>query len=154
LDSRLMTPRRWPLGLLAAIAVVMLVATLGWLQYVWLGNVSEADRARRETLLKQRATDFADDFDREITRLYSALQVDAAALRSDPSIFAGRYEDWRRTARAPQLVRAVYVVDANNPDAVEEYIPGERVFAPRPWPEGLSAVRSQFSTPPDVTARS
>jgi two-component system sensor histidine kinase SenX3 len=149
-----MTPRRLPLGLLAAIAAVTLVGTLGWLQYVWLGNVSEADRARRETLLKQRANDFADDFDREITRIYSALQVEAAAVRRDPSIFAGKYDDWRRTARAPQLVRGVYVIDANNAEAVTEYIPDERRFVPRPWPEALSPIREQFSTPPDVTAHS
>ena len=58
------------------VSLVLLVATLATLQYRWLGQVSEAERDRLRASLSQRASEFADDFDREIVRLYLSLQVD------------------------------------------------------------------------------
>ena len=61
---------RWPFAVLFSVALLVLVGALAWLQYRWLGEVSEAERARLQTSLHERASEFADDFDREITRAY------------------------------------------------------------------------------------
>ena len=46
-----------------------LLATLATIQYRWLGEVSEAERARMRDGLRTRASEFTQAFDRELTRL-------------------------------------------------------------------------------------
>ena len=69
--------------LLLPAALVVLVATLATLQYHWLGQVSEAERDRLQTSLRQSAKDMADDFDRELLRFVhdtaERLDVDEGA---------------------------------------------------------------------------
>jgi signal transduction histidine kinase len=136
---------RWPIGILFSAGLVILLGVLAWLQYTWLGEVSEADRARRQTLLRQRANEFADEFDREITRAYVSFQIDTATLDRDPSAFAGRYESWRQNARAPQIVRGVYVVDAGHPEQLQEYRADERRFVSASWSADLQPVRERVA---------
>ena len=60
-----------------AAALLGLIALLATLQYRWLGQVSDAERERMRTSLAGRATGFAQDFDREITRAYLTFQLEA-----------------------------------------------------------------------------
>ena len=92
-----MDRRRLLLALLWPTALVVLVGVLAFFQYRWLGQVSEADRERQRTTLNQRAREFAADFDREIGRVYNAMQYDQAANADATIAFAKRYADWRDT---------------------------------------------------------
>src|SRR5262245_30914136 len=101
-----------PLRLLVPASLVLLVATLATLQYRWLGQVSEAERNRLRASLSQRASEFADDFDREIVRLYLSLQVEGATLdRGDWTAFVKNYDTWREAARFPEMLRAIYLAN-------------------------------------------
>ena len=62
-----MRTTRWRLGLIVPAGLVLLVGTLAALQYRWLGQVSDAERDAMRAALQHRATEFADEFDREIT---------------------------------------------------------------------------------------
>src|SRR6185295_11077088 len=106
-----MRSRRLPIGLIVPGALVLLVALLATLQYRWLGQVSEAERDRLRTSLRHSAEDFADDFDRELTRTYTSfLQVDGSGLMEhDWSTFATRYDKWHESAKDPHLVQAIYL---------------------------------------------
>ena len=68
-----MSRRALPIGLIAPIALVVLVTALGVLQYRWVGQVSERERDQLRQSLDRRAREFADDFDREIGRAYQAF---------------------------------------------------------------------------------
>ena len=59
-----------------AAALLGLIVLLATLQYQWLGQVSAAERERMKANLATRATAFAQDFDREVTRAYLTFQVD------------------------------------------------------------------------------
>jgi signal transduction histidine kinase len=143
-----MRSRRLPIGLIVPGALVLLVALLATLQYKWLGQVSEAERDRLRTSLRQSAEEFADDFDRELTRTYvSFLPVDGSALlQHDWSGFAARYDMWRDGAKDPQLVQAIYLAtDDGAKKALFKYAPDERTFAPADWPDALAPVRAAFA---------
>jgi len=142
-----MRRRRWPFGMLASAGLVILVGVLAWLQYKWLGDVSEADRARRQTLLRQRATDFVDDFDREIARAYVTFQIDGASFERDPAVFAKKYDDWRQNARAPQLIRALYLADASRPGDLLQYEIDKRSLTTTAWPADLEPARARLAMP-------
>jgi signal transduction histidine kinase len=143
-----MRSRRLPIGLLVPGALVLLVALLATLQYRWLGQVSEAERDRLRTSLRQSAEDFADDFDRELTRTYTAfLQVDGSALmQHDWSAFVTRYDKWHDAARDPQVIQAIYLAtDDGTKKAFFKYAPEAKAFEAATWPEPLAPVRASIA---------
>src|SRR5688572_5352143 len=106
----MMVRSRLPMFVVAA-ALLGLIALLATLQYRWLGQVSAAERERMKTNLAARATGFAQDFDREITRAYLTFQLDP--LRDGSSLavhMSQRYDQWQASSRYPRLVKEVYLV--------------------------------------------
>ena len=142
-----MRTRRLFIGLIAPAALFLLVGALATLQYHWVGQVSEADREQLRASLNRRATEFADDFDREISRIYQGLQPPAAAF--DPGAadgFASKYETWKSGARFPDLVKAIYFARPTT-DGVDLYRfdPSLRTFEPSEWPASLAPLRARLS---------
>jgi len=143
-----MRSRRLPIGVLVPGALVLLVVLLATLQYKWLGEVSDAERDRQRTSLRQSAQEFADDFDRELTRAYTSfLTVDGAALeKHDWSAFAARYDTWRDGAKDPLLVQAIYLAtDDGTTRVFFKYLPDARAFQAAEWPEALAPVRAALA---------
>jgi signal transduction histidine kinase len=141
-----MRPRALTVRLVVPAALVVLVATLAALQYRWLGQVSEADRDRMQASLEQRARELADDFDRELLRVYLAFQTNRNLLSGrGPSDFASRYDAWRDSAKYPDFVRTFYLVDSGEgTESLRQYRPATRTFETVPWPDALGAVRSHL----------
>ena len=85
LDSALMASpfsRESSLSVLVALVAVM-VLTLAWLQYRWVGQVSEAERDRMQRNLRTAAAQFSIGFDQEVSRAAQTLQVDAVSIRDN-----------------------------------------------------------------------
>ncbi len=149
-----MRPRRLTFGVIAAILLVGLVGLLATLQYRWLGQVSEAEREQLRRSLDQRAREFADDFDAEISRAYLALQMRREALDAgDWSAFAAGVDQWRANARFPHLMRAIYLADASGgAKTLRRYDAATRTFGEpaRDWPQHLQPVRDQLTAGPPL----
>jgi signal transduction histidine kinase len=127
------------------VALLVLVGTLGTLQYQWLGRVSEGEREQLRQSLDRRAREFADDFDREITRLYQGLQlspIDPAS--AEP--FAQKYDQWVAATSMPALAKSVYFVKATPPGfALYRYDPRARTLSATDWPEHLDVIRRRLT---------
>lgn len=137
---------RLPLALLWPTGLVLLVGVLAFFQYQWLGQVSEAERNRLRTTLNQRAKEFADDFDREIGRVYSSMRLSSDAIAaSEWEPFAKRYDTWKDTANFPSIVRGIFVTsDVLSESTVLEFSPERRQFVPTAWPANLQPVRDRM----------
>ncbi len=136
------------LGLLAPVLLVGLVGLLGTLQYRWLGKVSEAEREEMRRVLDQRASEFANDFDGEIARIYLALQprLSEAGTPDWDAVTAG-YQAWLGSARFPRMVRAIYLAEGEGERrTLRRYDPAAPRFAVPvdAWPPHLQAVRNQL----------
>lgn len=84
---------------------------LAALQYLWLGQISEAERERLQTRLNSDADLFAADFNREIRVAYFIFQIDPNDwLKKDWSGFNVRYKLWRTQTAYPQLVKDFFFV--------------------------------------------
>src|ERR1051325_7950117 len=114
---------RLPLALAVA-ALLVAVGALGALQYAWVGQVAEAERARLQAGARTRVAQLAQDFDREITRAFASLRVDPDMLEAGGGArFAARYERWLAGTEHPGLVSAVYVTSSAEPARLRRFDP-------------------------------
>jgi signal transduction histidine kinase len=131
-----------PWQLLAAlILLLVLLATLGTLQYRWLGEVSEAERARMHEGLRTRAADFSLAFDRELTRTYSAFHLTSDQFEAgDVAALDAAWAQWRTAAPAPGLVRDVYVALGATFDSAQlrRLDPARHTLDSVAWPPSLT----------------
>ena len=141
-------PRRVDPLLLAVAFVTVLLLGLGFLQYRWTGELSEAERGRLRAGLRMRGELLGRDLDREITRAFVRLQLDLATLRDhDFTGYADRYERWRTLAAEPGLVKEIYLAErggrTGDPLRLLRYAPEQRTFEPAEWPANLAAARDR-----------
>jgi len=93
-----------------AMAVLVLVPLLAVLQYRWLGQLSEGEHERMQRTLSTAAQQFAIEVDGELSKAFSALQVDAATFdREAWDVVAQRYDTWAASAITPDVVDRIYL---------------------------------------------
>jgi signal transduction histidine kinase len=124
-------------------ALLVLLATL---QYRWLGRISDAERERMIATLNARATAFAADVDRELTRAYLLFQLDEP--QPDGTIrgrLDARYERWQATARFPRLLKEIDVAESGDEQLrLQRFDPASRTVEPIGWPASLVDIRRQM----------
>jgi signal transduction histidine kinase len=151
--------RRVLVGLVAPAALVILVVSLGVLQYRWVGQVSERERDQLRQSLDRRARAFADDFDREISRAYEIFSMEPRATRPgemEPRTFrpgedasaqiARGVAEWRAASRFPGLIGAEYFVESANDatPALHRFNRESGQLEPGEWPPALAPVRTRL----------
>lgn len=129
--------------LLAAVAI--LLPLLAFLQYRWLGQVSEGERARMRAVQRSAAAQFSATFDREITRAYSIFQPHRSGeLGALSAEYAQRWEEWKSTATHPRMVRELFLVVG---EALWRFDPARREVLEVAWPNELLPLRTNPATP-------
>jgi hypothetical protein len=143
--------------------VLLLVPALAWMQYQWLGQLSEAERERMQRTLRTAATQFANEFDTELSRTLISLQVDGATVRdSNWAAYAQRHSAWVSSVTEPRLVKDVWVVDtvpgtSLPPLGTDIKVPIEslrlrrwnaqsRAFEMAEWREDLASLREPLAS--------
>lgn len=100
-------------GAWALIAVMGIVALLGYQQYRWIVRVVHAEEATNREKLASSLKAFGDDFDTEITRVDLAFR--GLAGRSQADVIEKARERWqtfRELAKYPGLIASVDVTEA------------------------------------------
>ena len=143
--------------------VLLLVPALAYMQYQWLGQLSEAEGERMQRTLRTAAAQFAVEFDTELSRALVSLQVDGPTIRDENwSSYAQKYSAWTNGAADPRLVRDVMLVDTlpgTDLPALDSglAIPIDRLrlrrwnsqalaFEPAEWTADLLKVRESLAT--------
>src|SRR5829696_5492465 len=122
-----------------ALALLGLIGLLATLQFRWLGRISEAERDRMRAALETGASDFAQDFDAELTRGYLLFQTDPLSDANDgPVRFADRYDRWHATSKFPRMIAAFYVFRPDDQSQLMKFDPATRSFAAVAWPAAMS----------------
>lgn len=163
IHDRLPLTRRISAVTILVAIVMLLVPALAWMQYQWLGQLSNAERERMQRTLRTAASQFATEFDGELSRTLISLQVEGPMLRDQNWVnYAQRYSQWASSVAEPRLVRDVWVVDTlpgtplpaldSNPA-----IPIDRLrlrkwnaqslsFEDATWPDDLARMRENLAT--------
>ena len=102
---------------LSVIVLLGLLVVLATLQYQWLGQISDGERVRISSRLKDDTKRFAEDFNREIQTAYFSFQIDAESFETGNfNDFNKRFVNWKSNTKYPELVNDLYFVtksDAN-----------------------------------------
>ena len=138
---------KWPSApkVLTALLVVLL-PVLAFMQYRWVGQVSEGERERMERNLETAADQFRNAFDGEIFLAMRELQASTNAARdgSSPN-YSLRYTSWLNNADHPQIVADIYLVDVEGGHLrLRRFNSTTHVFDPSLWPEVIDRLRQDF----------
>src|SRR6187455_3072085 len=91
------------------LALLALLPVLAFIQYQWIGQVSDAARQRAQARLENSLEHLITEFDSEITRAHMTFWQSPVDPKHPFDGFVKRYEEWDRLAPYPQIVRNVYV---------------------------------------------
>ncbi len=127
--------------------LVFLLVVLATLQYRWIAQVSEAERARLKTSLDQAAAGFCQDFDSEIARVSAHFNLEQPEDEAQlPWLLADRLRSWRSEAAWPGLIGQLSVVRHDTTDEIvllcfdEE----EQTLLRCDWDDGLLPIRREL----------
>jgi len=136
----------------ALLAVVALLGVLAVLQHRWLEAIAEGERRQLHEEAEQKSATIAQDIDRELTRAFFELRVDAKALdQGGGPAFAERLDRWRRESAHAGLLRGVYVADrgAEGPSRLRRFDEARKAFVDEPWPDILAGVKDSIDAGAD-----
>jgi signal transduction histidine kinase len=127
-------------------AMLVLLPMLAFLQFRWLGQLSDAERDRLQRNLRATTTELTTALDLELARLLVGLQLDGQTLREQAwSRYAERHAAWAAATADPALVRDVLLADAEDGETLRlrRWDPTSQAFVPAEWPDDLGPVRAR-----------
>src|SRR6185369_13713976 len=80
------------------LALLALLPVLAFIQYQWIGQVSDAARQRAKARLENSLEHLITEFDAEITRAHMAFWQMPGEREPASVRFANRYQEWNRLA--------------------------------------------------------
>ncbi|HEY8562933.1 MAG TPA: HAMP domain-containing sensor histidine kinase [Pyrinomonadaceae bacterium] len=135
--------KRSRLQIFLVIGLFALLGALAFLQYAWLGQISEAERERVTRRLQIDTERFGEDFNREIQSAYINFQADESLWqRKDWARFAERYDFWRRKTAYPALITDFYYLESKPDGKVLRFDPIKREFVEAEWNDELQKIRT------------
>ncbi len=138
------TPTVRAIALVALMGLTLLV--LAVLQYRWIGEVSQSERARLRVSLENAVRQFRTEFNAELRRTCLAFEVSPdvlAARRWDT--FAARYDEWSSGERHAGLIENLYLLTQREDGEreIRKLDAAAGTWVPAELPQRLEAVRRQ-----------
>lgn len=123
-----------------------LTATLGILQYRWIGEVSQAERERLRSGLQASLVRLSQDFNTELTAACAALLPEASAGVLDrEKLYAARIAQWRESTRHDRMFRRIAVIVPETHTVQLLMFDFSRgAFSPADWPPTWKGIRERM----------
>jgi signal transduction histidine kinase len=143
--------RKLPLLLVIVGILFLLVPLLAYLQYDWLGKVSEREREHMQAALRRTLGQFSEDFDREIGRILVEFHGMPDQVERSAADYAIIYKRWNSSATYPQLIRDIFVQQqaSNGVQSLQRLNVADQVWEPAGSIPELA--RGEFGQPIDAT---
>lgn len=132
-------------------SLVLLLAILAWYQYRWTGEVSRAERARMRGALTTVLEAYANDFDRELTRLALVFAESGPGRRTGVELarsLTAAQKRWEETAADPQLLRGLWVarIEEGGDVTLHQLDPDAAALTSTAWPPALDPARRRIES--------
>ena len=143
--------RRGPTGTLALLgALLAALLVLAFLQYRWIAQLGDAEKARAHSRLEEASRAFCDDLDRELERALALCNAPLAQPGDEARFVSARLNRWKESALFPQLVSDVFLAREDGEGRVALFridpLKGEAI--PCDWPASLEPLRRRLPAHP------
>jgi signal transduction histidine kinase len=131
----------------ASIAAAALIALLAVLQYSWINRLRDAERQRLRTGLAASAMRYSQEFNGEVARVFSALQVGRPGENSENfEDAAARIAGWRSASPYKRMMRGLYRTRGGDDGLAELLVfdPAQDRFETVPWPDRLAGLHTRL----------
>jgi signal transduction histidine kinase len=136
------------LTLVLASALIALLPLLAFLQYRWLGQVSQAEHDKMLENLKRETSQFCKDFDAEVSKAYWLFTVDDSGKSAQKAEeFASSYQHWIQSSSHPGLIKSIYAVEFGSNKSISRFDPATGALQPCDWPSGLGDLKGMADRP-------
>ncbi len=138
------TRPRLTLSIVMIGVLCVLLPALAFLQYRWIGQVSESERERLEEGLDIATGRFADDIFREFSGIASSFLFPPTSEDLGLEAHLSRsLERWKSTAPYPDIVRSVYVseFDRGGELTLRQFNPEFGSLARTEWPTTMDGLK-------------
>ena len=128
--------------------LVVLVCVLGFLQYRWIGEISQMDRKKLQDTLQSSLDEVRRDFNSELGVAGAALMATNAEVDrlGREQAYERRYTNWKNTSVTPKLFSRIAIVwDQNGELALRMLNLDTGNFEPADWPAEWSPTRDQIT---------
>lgn len=141
IDYQLSVMNRSRLSIFLVCGLLALLSVLAFLQYRWLGQISDGEREQMQRRLDADTKRFAEDFNREIQGAYFNFQLDGEAWKTpNPVQFNERYDFWRGKTEYKDLIKDFYFVRLDETRTVSKYDKSTRTFANAESPAEIAKI--------------
>lgn len=90
------------------ITLLIIIPIFSWIQYQWLEKISETEKERLTQSLKVTSTKFKEDFEKDLSRIYSIFDMTYATNpRTNRTYLSDKLSVWNQTAQYPQIIQSV-----------------------------------------------
>ncbi|MDZ4700306.1 MAG: HAMP domain-containing sensor histidine kinase [Rhodothermales bacterium] len=130
--------------LLMVLSMAVLLPGLAFMQFRWIGQLSDSELERMRANLNTSAEYFHDAFDREISPLRWLFRVSLTGSTEEvANQLALNYRHWERMTEHPRLIERIYWIDYPSRHAVrlQELDRATGVLREIPWPDSLLSWR-------------
>ena len=138
---------RLPLSFILVGGLCLLLPVLAFLQYQWIGQISESERERLEEGLDASTRRFVDDIVGEFSSIALSFQTQPPTETFPlEDQLARNLNRWNRTAPYPSIIKSVYV---STPDADGElnllrFDPESGTLVTIPWSEATEPLKERL----------
>lgn len=138
----LMKTSRFPILIITVL--LALLGLLAYLQFHWLGQISEGESANLKARLESDTKRFAEDFNREIKDVYFNFQIPSKDWKEKNwSKFNEQFIFWKNKTAYPELVKNFYFIETNE-KTIAVYNPQTRAFETTVWNEQLDKIKPKI----------
>jgi len=121
--------------------LLVLLSVLAFLQYRWLGQISNGEREQMQRRLDADTQRFAEDFNREIQSAYFNFQIDGEVWKSQNAAqFNERYAFWRDKTAYKDLIKDFYFVRFDEARTVSKYDKSAQTFTNAEIPSEIAKI--------------
>jgi len=126
----------------SVLLLVTLLPVLVWLQYHWLGQLSEAEKVRMQANLEISTKHFCENFDGNMTTVYQAFSQPGI---SNPESITHTWRLWRQKSGYPALIDSIYKIKSERMQ-ISVLDTALAVFNKMKWPDFLQKYVHYFDS--------
>lgn len=139
--------KRSRFSILLVAGLLVLLSVLAFLQYRWLGQISDGERERLARSLQTETARFAEDFNREMQNAYFNFQLNADVWRNQKwDEFDARRDFWLSKTAYPNLIKDFYFAELGGEQKILRFNSENKIFESTNWTENLEKLKPKLTT--------